>query len=162
MITLYDIQSSKASIIQELEHTEDDALRAALFEQLDAIEESLDQKLMDYCAVIKDLRASSLAFDSEISRLKDKKEGIDKNIQEIENRLEFLLPQKLEWKMGVHKISWRKSSSVIVKDESLIPPAYLKSKTTVTPDKKQIGDDLKLGATIPGCELQTNMNIQIK
>jgi hypothetical protein len=60
------------------------------------------------------------------------------------------------------KISFRKSESVEIDDESAISFAYLKEKITYTIDKTAIKEAIKKGEVVAGARLQVNQNIQIK
>ena len=57
-------------------------------------------------------------------------------------------------------LSFRRSQSVEITDESLIPEEFMKYKPTV--DKAGVKAALKDGAFIPGASLVDNNNLQIK
>ena len=59
-----------------------------------------------------------------------------------------------------NKITFRKSQSVEIYDESLIDMGFMKVK--YEPDKTKIKESLKKGENVEGCELVTKTNIQIK
>jgi hypothetical protein len=58
----------------------------------------------------------------------------------------------------------KKPPSVNIVDHSLIPAAYLRQPEPPlpAPDKKAIGDALKTGAQVPGCELVQGFRLAIK
>lgn len=58
------------------------------------------------------------------------------------------------------KISYRKSKSVVITDESRIPPQYLRIKTE--PDKAGMKAILEAGSEIPGAQLIEKNGIIIK
>lgn len=61
-------------------------------------------------------------------------------------------------------LSFRKSSAVVVDDQSLIPPAFMRQPEPLppSPDKKALGDALKAGQEVPGARLEHRKNLQIK
>lgn len=58
----------------------------------------------------------------------------------------------------------KKPASVQVTDASLIPAAYMRQAEAPppAPDKKAIGEALKTGASVPGCELVHGYRLAIK
>ena len=58
------------------------------------------------------------------------------------------------------EIKWRNSSSVRIDANAELPEQFL--RVTTAPDKKAIGDTLKAGGTVPGCQIVETKNIQIK
>jgi len=67
---------------------------------------------------------------------------------------------------SAYKISKRKSQSLTVHDEDVIPSEFLSVKeittTVIKPDKKKITDHIKADNVVPGCELVTKYSIKIK
>jgi uncharacterized protein YlxW (UPF0749 family) len=61
-------------------------------------------------------------------------------------------------------ISFRKSSAVVVDEPGLIPNNYMRypDPPPPSPDKKSIGDALKLGFSVPGAHIETRLNLQLK
>lgn len=55
----------------------------------------------------------------------------------------------------------RKSSAVIIEDETKIPQAFLKAKTTYIPLKKDIKRAIKVGLEIPGVKLEYREKLEI-
>ena len=62
---------------------------------------------------------------------------------------------------GLFVLSLRKSTAVIIEDESLIPAEFINVKTTTSIDKMSIAKRLKID-TVPGAKLETRKNLQIK
>ena len=63
---------------------------------------------------------------------------------------------------STNKISFRKSESVSVDDETLIPTDYIKVKETKSVDKTAVKKAIKAGEVIPGAHIEVKQNIQIK
>ena len=66
--------------------------------------------------------------------------------------------------IGTFTLSYRKSEATNILDESLIPTQYLKTPEPPAPkpDKPAIKEALKAGIVIPGAEIETRQNLQIK
>ncbi len=62
------------------------------------------------------------------------------------------------------KLSIRKSSSVDIVNESVIPEEYLNTRTIVEtkPDKNKIKEALSNSIEVPGCIIKINDNLNLK
>jgi len=162
MATLYELKGRKREIEIELQHTDDVDLRSALIDELDCLAENIDEKLNGYCVVYRNIEGEKLAIEKEIERLEHLYNRLcSVNISLVE-RLSKLLGVGNKWKNTLHSISWRKSTAVKVIEEKVIPPAYMREVLYYEPDRKQILQDLKSGASIPGTELEERQNLVIK
>lgn len=106
--------------------------------------------------------AMSVAVKSEIDRLQALKSAYDRTAESLKNSLTRLVGENNKRDLGFAQIGWRKSESVMIAEgkEEFLPDCYLVPKWI--PDKTQIKQDLKMGASIEHCELVTKNNIQIK
>ena len=68
--------------------------------------------------------------------------------------------EKLE--TSLNNLSYRKSESVSILDEALIPEEYRKEKVTKTIDKVSIKDAIKSGKDVAGASIEEKQNLQIK
>jgi len=161
MATLYEIETKKLELY-EAASSDDEATRQNAKDQLLALAEVREEKLAGCCAYLKNIRAEYDAVDAEIRRLADKRSQLERMDERFEAYLSMCLEKGEKWSNGVHSIGWRKSESVTIADEKVIPAAYMREILKYEPDKKQIKDDLKAGATIPGCELTVKQNLQVK
>lgn len=59
-------------------------------------------------------------------------------------------------------VSFRASESIEIDEGATIPDEYMRTKTTIEPDKVGIKAALKAGTEIVGCRLVTKVNTQIK
>ena len=60
------------------------------------------------------------------------------------------------------ELSIRKSKSIDVYDESIVPQEYKEIKTTETINKTEIKKAIESGVTVPGATIKENNNLQIK
>ena len=132
--------------------------------QLTINQEQLEQKARGYGFVVKQMESDVSIIDAEIERLKGLKNSRLKTIERLEttvsNAMQLYQINRLE--TPTLKISFRKSESVEIDDESAISFAYLKEKITYTIDKAMIKEAIKKGEVVIGARLQVNQNIQIK
>lgn len=127
-------------------------------------ESELKQKVVDYATVIRSLEYDNAIIDEEIKRLQHMKKTRANAVDRLKNAVSdamqsFNIP---EVETATAKINFRKSESVEVLDEELIPKEYKRTVVKTAPDKTAIKKALKSGEQIPGCELLTNQNLQIK
>lgn len=61
------------------------------------------------------------------------------------------------------RITWRKSSAVVIDGEDLIPAEYMRQPETPppAPDKKAIADAIKAGKEVPGAHIEQRKSLQI-
>ena len=120
-----------------------------------------EQKLENIALWIKNLQADVLMFKAE-------KEYFDKRQKAAEKKLASLMQYLTDnlngekFSTGKCAVSFRRSESVEVFDENLIPRVYMKEKVTYAPDKATIKALLKDGQNVGGCRLLESLNLQIK
>lgn len=126
---------------------------------LDELEAARDEKL-EACAIVK----KELDFEAESLRMEEKRLAERRRRKEAEaSRLaEYIARNAPESGLETPKasLSWRKSSQVVITDESAIPGDFL----TYTPkvDKTAIRKAIKESGSCPGAELVTKRNLVIK
>ena len=132
--------------------------------QLTINQEQLEQKARGYGFVVKQMESDVSIIDAEIKRLGELKKARLKTIERLETTVSqaMQLYQINRLETPTLKISFRKSESVEIDDESAISFAYLKEKISYTIDKAMIKEAIKKGEVVAGARLQINQNIQIK
>lgn len=75
--------------------------------------------------------------------------------------LTALHPGQSSFSLPSYEIKSRRSSSVVIEDESALPDEFLVSQTTYRPDKAGIKQALKAGASIPGAHIEERINWSI-
>lgn len=122
----------------------------------------VEGKTEDYCHVIYQLTADATMYDIEIKRLEAKKKAAEKGKERMKAALSSFMQATGANKMtaGTFTLTFRKSESVVIKDEEAIPTNFLKVKLSV--DKTAIKAAIKSGQTVAGAEIQVNQNLQIK
>jgi len=131
---------------------------------LSITQEQLNQKGVQYAFKCLDIDALNNQIDAEIERLNK----IKKANNNLKERLKYILSntmlhfgiEKLE--TPTLKVSFRKSESIEITDESQISKEFITEKITRTPNKTAIKEALKKGKVILGVEIKINQNLQIK
>lgn len=128
----------------------------------DALAISAEKKI-DYIATkIK----NDLALAEQIKVEKQSLEARQKRLNKEADSLKAYLSECLQilgqskYESARTQISFRKSESVKVLDESKLTEEYLKIETK--PDLTKIKNAIKLGATVDGAEIVTKQNIQVR
>lgn len=163
-MNLYEMTETAKQLMQLFE--DGDIPEDAVNDTLEDI--GVQDKLEDYCKVIKSFGYDSDTIDREIERLKSAKERTQKAINRLTKAVtEYLVTTKSrKATAGTFALSLRKSESVQITDESRIPEKFIVTKTTVktTPDKTAIKKFLKENEenVVEGAMLVVNENLQIK
>ena len=165
MATLYEISKAFKDVLDNDFHI-DEETGEILFDKddLEKIEGEFSEKVDNIGCYIKDLLALNDA-------IKNEKKALDERMKANQKKVDWL-KDYLSWSMNVrdlskyetprNKISFRSSKSVDVKDISLVPEQYIRTKTETSVDKKAVMDAFKNGEDIKGVEIIESRNIQIK
>jgi len=127
-------------------------------------EEELSTKSVKYGYVVKALEYDVNIIDDEIKRLSQIKKVRQNAIERLKNVLSitmqsFNIP---EIDTPTMKINFRKSSSLEITDEDLIPKKFITVKQSTTIRKEDIKKAIKEGEQIEGARIVENQNLQIK
>jgi sulfur carrier protein ThiS len=136
----------------------------SLVEYLDSVELQLKDKVNNVIKFQMSCEATAEAIDTEIKRLTDLKYSYLKKADNIKNYISFSLLkngiEKLE--TDISKLSFRKSQSLVITDEKLIPEEFIKIKEVKSIDKIAIKEAIKGGRTIDGAIIEEKQNLQIR
>ncbi len=125
---------------------------------------SFDEKADSIASYVKDLNATAKAIKEEEKNLEARRKRAERKAESLKNYLSVCMQAsgRTKFESARNVISFRKSESVTVYDESILPKDFMVEKITVAPDKKAIVAAIKGGEIIEGAKLETNYNIQIK
>ena len=132
-------------------------------ELLNSLESERNIKADSIAYLIKIANESQNSIKDEITRLNERKTMFLKQENKLKELLAYLL-QGEKLKTDRFTFSYRKSTSVHILDESLIPAKFLKVKktVTVTVDKMAIKKMLVDFETVAGAELETKNSLTVK
>ena len=156
-MTLYELDKAIADF--ELEVNEDGEVLN--IDELDELNLAREQKIEGISLWIKNLEAEKEAVKNEKNNFADREKKLGKKIDSLKGYLTYALDGQ---KFSTPKVavSFRKSESVLIKDEYLIPDDYCEFTVTRRPNKTNLKKALKDGKEIMGVELVEKRNVQIK
>lgn len=133
-------------------------------ESLDTLQGEYNEKIDNIVCFIKDLEALNLAIKNEKKALDERIKMNDNKIERLKGYIVGSLNQRQlkKFESSKNKLSFRKSESVNVFDESLIDKKFMKEKITYSVDKTSIKKALKNGEVVDGATLEVKENLQIK
>ena len=169
MASIYNISNDLKKIYEDLDNgngidLETGEIKPEIMQQLSISRNELETKAVDYGYVIKAFDDEIDIIDREIERLEDRKAYVKKN----KERMKTIVSSAME-EFGINKIksetlqlSFRKSESVDIFDESLIDDKFKKVKTEISLDKTAIKNAIKNGEDVQGAKIVEKNNLQIK
>lgn len=144
---------------------------------LDEIQMDILTKIENTMCFYKNLISDAEQLKEEEKKLAQRRKVKENLAERLKNRIDYYITNKFKdengnvdmdsmkkWKMETPrvKISYRKSDMVDISDIDKIPKEYIKIKTEVSANKTELKKILKSGKSIDGCELKTNLNMQVK
>lgn len=169
MASIYNISNDLKKIYEDLDNgngidLETGEIKPEIMQQLSISRNELETKAVDYGYVIKAFDDEIDIIDREIERLEERKAYVKKN----KERMKTIVSSAME-EFGINKIksetlqlSFRKSESVDVFDESLVDDKFKKVKTEISLDKTAIKNAIKNGEDVQGAKIVEKNNLQIK
>jgi len=168
MASLFNITQEQRILINLLEENGGE-VNDEILEDLAIRRDNFEHKAESYAYIILKMQGEADAADAEIKRI----QAIKKTKDNITKRLKETLRDALmvfgneDPKSGIKryetpllKLSTRRSESVNVVDESLLPENFWAIKREVS--KSTISASLKAGVEVPGAELKTEYSVQIR
>lgn len=161
MKTLFEITKDAKEIASELEEGE---FTPEMEERLSITQNELEEKSINYGRVVKNIEGDISLIDAEIKRLQALKSGkvkvIDRMKESVSNAMQAFNVDKID--TAIMKIFFRKSESLEVENDDLVPEELKLSRVVVNPDKVRIKKMIKDGEEVPGCKIVSKLNLQIK
>jgi len=158
--TLFNIQNDYSEMMRVIEEAEGE-ITEEMAEALEINERELEAKGVGYLEIIKQKEAFNIIVSEEIKRLQGLKRINDNSIDRLKNSLLNAVKTFGEFTIGTLTFKTRKSSSLIIENEELIPKKYKTQIITTKIDKAQIKKDLK-NEDIPSAYIMENFNLMIK
>ncbi len=134
-------------------------------DNIDKLEDDINNKIDNIACYIKDLNGLNDNITNEIKALQERKKANDIKADKLKDYIKqsMMIRNQSKYESAKNKISFRKSTSLLVDDESKIQDESLFNiKVEKKLDKKKVTSLLKEGKKIEGCKLQENINLQIK
>lgn len=151
MSSLYEL---KNEYLQLKEMLEDDSIdEQVILDTMEGIDYEIEIKADNYARIIQELKGQIGMIESEIIRLKDKRNKLIDNIEKLEDNLQKAMVEtgKTKFKTDLFSFSIQKHGGfipvVLDKDIDNIPKKYIKTKELRTINKDAIREDLEKGIT---------------
>ena len=158
MRKLYDIDADIDNFEFDIDLETGEILNS---DELDALQMERDRKVEGVGLKIKNLEAEKEAVKKEKENFAVREKRLDKEINGYKEWLKYAL-QGQPFKTERLVVSYRKSESVEISDEYLIPDEYCNFNVVRKPDKTLLKKSLKQGKEIMGATLVEKQNLQIK
>lgn len=161
MKTLFNISQEAINLASKLEEGE---LTTDLEKSLSINQNELQEKAINYAYAIKSIESDVDTISQEIARLqalkKSKTNAIDRMKESVINAMQIYGIEKVT--SPTLNLSIRRSESVEILMEAIIPVEYGTSKTVWTPNKTYIKNAIKNGEVVEGAVIKENYSLQIK
>ncbi|MFC5541530.1 siphovirus Gp157 family protein [Ureibacillus suwonensis] len=158
MATLYELNEMYRNIqflIESGEYTEEELKFA-----IDSVNGEISEKLEGYAMVVKNLESDIAGLKAEEKRLADRRKSLENGVERMKEAMQdtLLLTGEKRVKTSKFTISLRKSTSVEVENEDLIPEEFVKITKTIS--KSELAKRLK-ETEVPGAKLVEKESLQI-
>lgn len=134
-------------------------------DEYNAIQMDKTEKIKNTIKVIENKIALKAAIKAKIKGLTDRFKTLDKEIDYLKARVGASLGYE-KFETDEVKVTFRKSESVVIPDESKVPAEFMEYKNVASPKKDEIKKHLKsLEGSDEKCEwasIEVKQNIQIK
>lgn len=130
-------------------------------ERFEALQMERDAKVENVALWIKNLKSDLVALEAERKAFQDREKSCKAKIASLQNWLSFALNGQ-KFSSPKVAVSFRRTESVEIVDESILPKEFVREKIELAPDKVAIKDAIKRGETVSGAALIQNQSVQIK
>ena len=167
MANLYELSREYAELADiAASGTDSEEEMLDIVDRLNQIDQSIDEKVQNGIAVIRNLQMLIDGTDSEIVRLKARKLAFIKSKDRIKDwfqqNLEFQGKKKIQTSLGSMSIR-QNPPSLKISNADAVPDEYkVEIPAHFELDKFKIKEDLKLGKFIPGCALESSKGLIIR
>lgn len=161
---LYELAQELTTAIDRYNEAETDEQLALVEQHLASLAIPFKEKIISVAHHIINIEADEEAIGVEIDRLKNLQTRATKSKEFFKRYLSgaMLATNTDKIESPTVKLSFRKSESVEIEDETKVPLKYKRIKEVVTIDKVAIKEAWKQGVGVEGTMLITNQNLQIK
>lgn len=154
--TLYQLNDAYLNALYNLEIDENGEVIGG--EHLELIKEERDQKIQNYAHMYLIWEAEIKAAEAEKKRIEAIRKSLERKMEWAKDTLSHIVMPGVK----IGRVSWRESKALEIDADAIdnIPEEFIIHE--ITPIKSAIQRAIKGGAEIPGCEIITRQNIQIK
>lgn len=159
MANIYEMSVAGEQLLELLENGDID--EQVFHDTLEAM--GADEKIENYCKVIKQLISNKEMYGNEINRLTERKKTTENSITRMkEALLNFMQSTKQnKVKAGLFSVSTRTSRAVEILDEKAIPEVCLIPQPP-KPDKTLIKQMIETGVSVNGAVISERVSVIIR
>lgn len=130
-------------------------------EKLEALEIEREKKIEGVILWRKDLLAEAEAVKNEARNLSNRARALDNKAEQLKSYIDYILHGE-KFKTERCSVSYRKTSSVVIDNLSLLPVEVWKDISEDWVSKSKIKDFIEAGQDIKGAHIEEKQNIIIK
>ena len=161
MANLFEIDAAIMAAMDRCVDPETGEIDGEVYTELEALQMERERKIENIACWVKNLTSDAAQLKAEAKAMQERAAAAEKKAESLKGYLAAALNgQKFETPRCV--IGWRKSTAVQIAPDADLPAEYLRTKTTVEPDKTAIKAALVAGTAIDGCTLETRNNMTLK
>lgn len=159
-MNLYQINQQIEDLLDQV--NDDGEILEGVFEQLTELQMAESDKLEAIGCLLKNWKSDADAIRAEEKKLADRRRATENRTERLRDYAAWYMQQTGKQKFNSPRavLSFRKSTSVNIADESMIPTEYFQIKTEIS--KAEIAKALKSGVTVPGAVLVEKQNLQVR
>ncbi len=129
-------------------------------DRFEELELTRDAKIENICLWIKNLKAEAEALKAEKDAFAQRQKAAENKMESLKRYISGYL-DGTAFESAKVKVSFRKSESLEISEDAMIPDEYLRFKEPEV-NKADLKKAIKAGLTIGGVQLVESNNIQIK
>lgn len=164
-MVLYELNVAFNNLLEVLENTEDEVTKELITNSLNEIKVQTTEKIENIIKYIKNLEAETVAIETEIKRLQQRKKVTENRIARLKDYLKdfTVSTEQRKYNAGLFTLTLRKNAPCVnVVDLKAIPNTFIKKEVIETVDKAAIKKAIKEGQEVAGIELMQTESILIK
>jgi hypothetical protein len=160
-MNLYEIDKAYVEALEMAINSETGEVDEYLMESLQC---EYQKKIDNTVCYIKNVEALNEAIDKEIKSLLERKRINNNKVDSLKKYIGTSLRARGydKYETAKNKLSFRRSTSVVVYDLDKLPDDYIKPKVELVPQKDLIKKAFQNGEIIPGAYLEEKENLQVK
>ena len=160
-MNLYEIDKAYVEALENAMNSETGEVDEYLMESLQC---EYQTKIDNTVCYIKNVEALNEAIDKEIKALQERKRINNNKVDSLKKYIGTSLKARGydKYETAKNKLSFRRSTSVVVYDLDKLPDDYIKPKVELVPQKDLIKKAFQNGEIISGAYLEEKVNLQVK
>lgn len=157
---LFEINKEIEKLEAELLLCEDGTEEKCLNYEVASLWADREKKIKNVTILYKMLSAEAEMIKAEGKKIADRGKVLENKAESLKHYLAMNIEAGEKVSDPLFALSWRRSKSVLVTDETLIPEHLFRIKKEVAKDK--VKELLTSGCEVPGAELEEKNNLVIK